>query len=125
MQNELDLNVSLTLTWTYDQSNQTVDACIHDAAVVGAVAGVITAAGTSGASGVPVAEQTFQDYFMACVVSTIPATDILNHSLNITSQWSQWSACVPPQPELILADTSRITGHHFHCKRPDRNTALL
>jgi hypothetical protein len=72
----------------------TVDQCLQDGLVAGAIAGVISAAGTGGA-GIGVAEQTFQDVFTACVTANIP-TDILGTSLDIRSHWSQWGACVAP-----------------------------
>jgi hypothetical protein len=95
MQNELDLNVSSALTTPYDKLKQTVDACLQDAVVAGAVSGVIAVAGTGGA-GIGVAEQTFQDVFLACVTASIPSSEILDVSLNIRSQWSSWRVCIAP-----------------------------
>lgn len=97
MQNKLKLYVSSAIeTTTYDKLKDTVKACLNDAVVGGAVAGVVAAVGTGG-TGVAVATQVFQDLFLTCVTATIPKEDIHGISLGTTSQWSQWGVCVKPQ----------------------------
>jgi hypothetical protein len=95
MQNDLELVVTSALTTSYDALKQAVDDCLHDAVIVGAISGVIAAVGTGG-GGLAVAQQTFQDVFVACLAAKIGAGELLSVSLTIHSDWSSWRPCVAP-----------------------------
>lgn len=95
MQNDLELVVTSPITATFADLKQAVSDCLNDAVIVGSISGVIAAVGTGGA-GVAVADQTFQDVFVACLAGKIGADQILSVSLNIGSNWSAWSPCIAP-----------------------------